>query len=81
MISVPGIYKNGKITLLEEIPHVQEARVIVTVLEAWPEAESPAAEPEAGAWLGSMSHTLVGELGDLVSPLEETWSDWEVLRS
>jgi hypothetical protein len=80
MISVPGIYENGKITLLEEIPHIQQARVIVTVLEPWPEPE-PTTDPKPRMWLGSMRHTLIGELGDLVSPMEDTWADWEVLRS
>ncbi|MBK1699599.1 hypothetical protein [Thiococcus pfennigii] len=33
MLSVNAIYENGKVTLLEDIPEIQRARVIVTVLE------------------------------------------------
>jgi hypothetical protein len=82
MLSVPGIYENGKITLLEEIPNVQMARVIITVLEEWPATKPPAnGKQPAGSWLGSLSHTVIGEIGDIVSPLEETWDDWGVLRA
>jgi hypothetical protein len=81
MIAVPGIYENGKIILLEQIPNIRRARVVVTVLEEWPDETPPnGADQEPGSWVGSMRHTLTGEIGDIVSPLEETWSDWEVLR-
>lgn len=33
MLSVNAIYEDGRITLLEKIPRVRRARVIVTVLE------------------------------------------------
>jgi hypothetical protein len=33
MISVRAIYENGKITLLEKIPGIKKAKVIVTILE------------------------------------------------
>jgi len=33
MLSVKGIYKNGKVIPLEEIPDVTEAKVIITFLE------------------------------------------------
>ncbi len=33
MLSVKAMYEDGKITLLEKIPHIRRARVIVTVLE------------------------------------------------
>jgi hypothetical protein len=82
MLSVPAIYENGKITLLEKIPHLRRARAIVTILEDLPvpDPEGSTEQPPAGSWLGSMSHTIEGEIGDLVTPLEETWKDWEVLR-
>jgi hypothetical protein len=80
MLSVPGIYENGKITLLEEIPNVQQARVIITVLEEWPATKPPAnGKLPAGSWLGAFAHTAQ-IVGDIVAPLEETWQDWEVLR-
>ncbi len=81
MLSVPAIDETGKITLLEKIPHLHRARVIVTVLEELPIIDSAEHEeqPPAGSWLGSMRHTIVGKIGDLVTPLEDTWSDWEVL--
>jgi hypothetical protein len=80
MVSVPGIYKNGEVILLEEIPQIQQARVIVTVLEEWPilpfiEGEKPSVDH----WLGSLSHTAK-IVGDIVQPVEETLSDWDVLR-
>lgn len=81
MLSVPGIFKDGKITLLQPILNVKEAHVIVTVLEETStNGEQQAIEPQAGSWLGCLSHTLVGELGDIVSPMEDTWNDWEVMR-
>ena len=33
MLTVPGIYRNGKIKLIEPIPFKKEAKVLVTVLE------------------------------------------------
>jgi hypothetical protein len=33
MLSVNAIYENGRVRLLEDIPGVQRARVIVTVVE------------------------------------------------
>ena len=33
MLTVPGIYVNGEIQLLEPIPFKKEAKVLVTVLE------------------------------------------------
>ncbi len=33
MLSVKAMYENGKVTLLEKIPSIRRARVIVTVLE------------------------------------------------
>ena len=81
MVSVPGIFKDGKITLLQPILNVKEANVIVTVLEETSTNGEPKAIDSQGAnWLGCMAHTLTGELGDIVSPMEETWNDWEVLR-
>ncbi|MCX6044557.1 MAG: hypothetical protein NT075_05545 [Chloroflexi bacterium] len=66
MLSVPAIYENGKITLLEKIPHLHRARVIVTILEELPSTDTAehAKQSPAVTWLGSMKHTIVGELGD-----------------
>jgi hypothetical protein len=36
MIAVPGIYDNGKIILLEQIPNFRRARGVITVLEELP---------------------------------------------
>lgn len=33
MLSVNAIYENGQITLLEKIPSVKRAKVIITILE------------------------------------------------
>ena len=33
MFSVKAMYENGKVTLLEKIPNIRKAKVIVTVLE------------------------------------------------
>ena len=81
MIAVPGLYEDGKITLLEPIPHLRRARVIVTVLEdgTWTEPNGGATS-QVGSWLGSMRHTA-RIVGDIVEPLEDTWQDWEVLRN
>jgi hypothetical protein len=81
MLSVPGIYKNGEVILLEEIPQIQQARVIVTVLEEWPNLSSEVtSEPVADHWLGTLAHTAK-IVGDIVHPLNETLPDWEVLRA
>ncbi len=81
MLSVPAIYEDGKITLLEKIPHLQRAHVIVTVLEELPfsEPQTSMEKPSVNSWLGSMRHTAQ-IVDDIVGPLEETWTDWEVLR-
>lgn len=79
MLSVPGIYKNGEVILLAEIPQIQQARVIVTVLEEWPVFEVDVKAPAADQWLGSLAHTAK-IVDDIVQPLEETFSDWDVLR-
>ncbi len=75
-LTIPAMYEAGQITLLEALPNIQRARVIVTVLEELPPAPSEKnGELKSVSWLGSMSHTLVGEIGDIVSPLEETWEE------
>lgn len=33
MLSVNGIYENGQVTLLDEIPHRRKSKVIITILE------------------------------------------------
>ena len=33
MLSVKGIYENGQVKLLEDIPHTKKAKLIVIVLE------------------------------------------------
>lgn len=82
MLSVPAIYEDGKLTLLEKIPHVQRARAIVTILEEWPPEEQTHDDaPLEVNWLGSLHHTLTGEIGDIISPPHETWNDWEILRA
>jgi len=83
MLSVPGIYENGNIKLLQKIPHIQRARVIITLLdEEWDEKKSPlpSTVSTTGDWLGGLSGTAQ-IVGDIISPLEETWDDWEILRS
>jgi len=39
MLSVNAVYEDGKVTLLEDIPNIKRARLIVTVL---PDAPPPA---------------------------------------
>jgi len=81
MVSVPGIFKDGKITLLEPILNIKQARVIVTVLDNLVVAgDSKDANPDQPSWLGCMAGTAE-IVGDIVSPMEETWNDWEVLRA
>lgn len=45
MLSVRGIYESGQIKLLEPIPYLKRAKVIVTIIEEAEEAESE--KPEA----------------------------------
>jgi hypothetical protein len=81
MLAVPGLYEDGKITLLEPIPHLQRARVIITVLEDWPLlTQNGGNKPGARSWLGAYQHTAQ-IVGDIVEPLEDTWKDWEVLQN
>ena len=79
MLSVPGIYKDGNIILLGEIPQIQQARVIITVLEEWPMLPSEKPVEQANHWLGALAHTAT-IIGDIVQPLDETMNDWEVLQ-
>ena len=44
MLSVKGIYENGKVHLLEPIPSEKRAKVIVTVLEELDHEEEEAKE-------------------------------------
>lgn len=47
MTSVPGIFRDGKIELLEAPPDLKEAKVIVTFLPAAPgQPQPPAFTPE-----------------------------------
>ena len=80
MVSVPGIYDNGNITLLEMLPGVRFARVIVTVLDDLPEnAVKGTGTPAVSDWLNSMRDT--GRIvGDIVAPLDPAGEDWELLR-
>lgn len=80
MLSVPGIYQDGQVILLEKIPLIKHAKVIVTILEEAQLTEIDQTESgEAGTWLGSMAGT--GRIiGDIVQPLEDTIEDWEVLK-
>lgn len=85
MLSVPGVYQDGSIILLEEIPAITRVRVIVTVLEEWPEPSAIVMpqkivdEQPTKAWLGALANTAT-IIGDIVQPLDETIADWEVLR-
>ena len=75
MLSVNGIYENGKVTLLEKIPKDKPVKVIVTVLEDSPVSDRISSET---SWLGCMAGT--GKIvGDIVGPASE-FSDWEALQ-
>lgn len=80
MLSVPGIYQDGQIILLENIPLIKHAKVIITVLEETQLTEVDQFEPnDSGTWLGAMVGT--GQIiDDIVQPLEDTTDDWEVLK-
>jgi hypothetical protein len=79
MLSVPGVYKNGTITLLEPIPNLQSASVIVTVLEQNPLAHGMATKMTVESWLGNMQGTA-WILGDIVEPIEDSLTEWLVLQ-
>jgi hypothetical protein len=71
--SIEGVYKDGKVELLEEPADVREARVIVTFLPSTSSAE-PA--PEAGVDLRTRG---IGEAeaADLRARLRAFAEDWE----
>jgi hypothetical protein len=70
MLFILAIYEDGKLILLGQIPHVERARVIVNILEVWYATKQADVDtPVEGNWLGSLHHTLSGEIGDIVSPL------------
>jgi hypothetical protein len=79
MLSVPGVYKNGTITLLEPIPNLQSASVIVTVLDDNLFEPGMTAKTVAGGWLGNMQGTA-WILGDIVEPIEDGLTKWLVLQ-
>jgi hypothetical protein len=61
---------------------VKRARVIVTILEEWPALEQTGDDaPVKTSQLGSLHYTLSGEIGDIISPLQDSWNDWEILRT
>ncbi|AFL73217.1 hypothetical protein Thivi_1191 [Thiocystis violascens DSM 198] len=43
MLSVHAVYEDGKVTLLEDLPAVRRARLIVTVVDPIPEGAADAA--------------------------------------
>ena len=45
MLSVHAIYEDGKVTLLEDLPAVRRARLIVTVIDQIPPEERDATGP------------------------------------
>jgi predicted DNA-binding antitoxin AbrB/MazE fold protein len=44
MLSVRGIYENGRVRLLEPVPHKKRHKVIITILEDVKDAEDDAYE-------------------------------------
>lgn len=80
MLSVPGIYKNGAIILLEPIPNVQFASVIVTVLDEHVTANGRTEETVLnGSWLGNLQATA-RIVGDIVEPMADNLACWHVLQ-
>ncbi len=80
MLSVHGIYQNGNVILLEKIPQVKQAKVIVTVLEELPTFASDQSEAVVTEqWLGSLAGTAQ-IIGEIVQPIDDALADWEVLR-
>jgi hypothetical protein len=76
MISVVGIYKNGAIALLEPIPDVFSAKVIVTVLEE----DSLDLEPMTGEnWLGVMQDSA-RIVGDIIEAPPHSDAEWQVYQ-
>ena len=60
MLSVPGVYEDGVVTLLEPIPNIRTANVIITVLETHhPMPETLPRAPASGDWLGAMRGTCL----------------------
>ena len=60
MISVHGVYENGVVKLLDPIPSIHTAKVIVTVLDDV--QRNGSLSPKAGqpaAWLGSLADHAV----------------------
>ena len=76
MISVAGVYKNGAVALLEPIPDVLSAKVIVTVLED----NSLDMEPMTGEnWLGVMQDSAL-IVGDIIKAPPNSVVDWLVYQ-
>jgi hypothetical protein len=81
MLSVHGLYQDGNVILLEKIPQIKQAKVIITILEELPELDGEEVEtPTSYGWLGALAGTAQ-IVGDIVQPSESTPSDWEVLES
>ena len=81
MLSVNGIYENGQVTLLEALPYNKPVKVIVTVLEEselTSSVQSSLNSNKKKSWRGCMEGTA-RIVGDIVNPMEESWSDWKVL--
>ena len=79
MLSVHGIYQNGNVILLEKIPQVKQAKVIVTVLEELPTfAPDQPGAVATGQWLGALAGTAQ-IIGDIVQPLGQTHPYYSVV--
>jgi len=70
--SYEAIYHHGQFKWLDDIPRVDNARVIVTIIE---EIKPPLKKRQPSASIAGKGKTL----GDIVSPIDEE-VDWECLK-
>jgi len=63
MLSVRGVYRDGKVELLESIPGLRQARVIVTILDDGPLAEEEGSLDALKDLVGAISVREDGAIG------------------
>lgn len=74
--TVEGIFRNGKVELLEMPEHIEEARVLVSFLPAGPEGGPPFTTEE----IADLRGKLAAWEDDWNAPGMEAYDDYEARR-
>ena len=74
MLSIPGIYEDGHVRLIEPIPSKKKANVIVTILDELGKKSGQTKKIQMKPFIGSLTN-----VGETRADLTESFGDeWEV---